>query len=1397
MARLPAAVPALISAAVNVPQLRSAVRSRLGPTWSEPVVAAGEAALGALAGQPVGLMVDAVHRVQRLTEARARAAAWARRAGDLFADDAPVLDEDEEEQEESHDRPRPLAEGPVERYASRAATIGLGATAGALLAASPQLSVAALAATTPKPARLAKESFGARLGRCVSEHGVVVQDREALRRLDRVNTVVVEAGVLVTGRWMIGEVVPNGVEPDLGDADLHARALELLDPADPSQERQRHGWRIAPGERGERYTVTLFHHDRAVADVRLVTELDPYAEAMVSAAAGVGDVYVAGISSRLDRRLKVTGALPGGVHLTASLRQLERDGKGVVLVAGHGRSAHAAADVGIAVIGRGPVTPARRGLGHLVCGPSLADVVQLLSAVPAARQAAASGARIAVYESVAATVLGLAGPMGARNALIASNVAALGGIALGVWHADPVVRMRPPRPVDRNPWHAIPVREVLARLRSSPRGLGKKEAAERQPDRAEVEPDTPGLGRAVAEELANPLTPALAAGAGLSAAVGSTLDAALIAGVVLINSIVGGVQRLGADRAVRQLARHASVPVPLLRDGERVTVPIEEVVPGDVVELRAGDAVPADCRIVEAVGLEMDEANLTGESLPVTKTAQPSAARVPADRVSMVYEGTAVAAGHGLAIVVAAGPDTEARRAESLAHPPRPGAVQDRLGQLTRQALPLSVGAGILLLLANLLRGQPMSQALSPAISLAVAAVPEGLPSVATVAQLAAARRLSRRGVLVRNPGTLESLGRVQTLCFDKTGTLTEGRLQLRVVTDGADEGDPDALPQGLRGVLAAALRATPAHRTGKRLPHPTDRAVAGGGQESGVTVHDGLSGWDRQQELPFEPRRGLHAVTGTTGNGQVVSVKGAPEIVVGRCTSRLVGGTVEPLDDEARQELTQAAGRLARRGYRVLAVAENSVPDDYTLDEERLGELRFLGFVGIADRVRPAAAEAVAKLLRAGVRVVMVTGDHPSTAESVADELGLLNGGRVLSGEDIDGMDDDELTEILPHVTVFARTAPAQKVRLVRLLRRAGQIVAVTGDGANDAPAIRAANVGVALGSRATPAARDAADVVVTDDRIETVVDAVVEGRILWSSVRDALALLLGGNLGEVGFTVGAGILGGPGLNTRQLLLVNMLTDVVPALALAARPPAGATAEALLAEGPDASLGPALNRDIRQRAVITAAATAVAWTLARFTGPLMNTSTVALVAMVGAQLGQTIVAGRLDKVVATACVASLLLLAAAVQIPGLSQLLGSSPLGPGGWGIALGTTVAAAVIAWWLSSRPKPAGPPAGTGDGPRRPRTTVLRPRRRRGAARFGGKAAARFGRTGAGCLGRQASRRPTAPPRGRLVPQLIRDLMERHTSRHAHQLPDQLGTVRVRPTRIASTRCSSGAT
>jgi cation-transporting ATPase I len=330
------------------------------------------------------------------------------------------------------------------------------------------------------------------------------------------------------------------------------------------------------------------------------------------------------------------------------------------------------------------------------------------------------------------------------------------------------------------------------------------------------------------------------------------------------------------------------------------------------------------------------------------------------------------------------------------------------------------------------------------------------------------------------------------------------------------------------------------------------------------------------------------------------------------------------PFDAAARAALDAEVDRLARQGYRVLAVAERDASDNPDLDEPRLRNLELCGLIGLADPVRPTAGQAVDTLQRAGVEVMMITGDHPSTAEAIAAALGVLNGRRVVTGGELEGMDDTQLATALPEVSVFARCSPAQKARIVRQLRRGERIVAVTGDGANDAPAIRLADVGIALGSRATPAAREAADVVVTDDRIETITDAIVEGRSMWSSVRDALSILLGGNLGEIAFTVGAGLLSGRNaLNARQLLLVNLLTDVLPAMAVAVRPPPGAMADDLLAEGPEASLGTKLTRDIYLRAATTAGAAGLGWMLVRPVGTPGQARTTALVALVGAQLGQ------------------------------------------------------------------------------------------------------------------------------------------------------------------------------
>jgi cation-transporting ATPase I len=657
----------------------------------------------------------------------------------------------------------------------------------------------------------------------------------------------------------------------------------------------------------------------------------------------------------------------------------------------------------------------------------------------------------------------------------------------------------------------------------------------------------------------------------------------------------------------------------------------------------------------------------------------------------MAYAGTAVAAGRAEAVVVATGDRTEARRGSTGGARAPVSGVETRLETLTRRSVPIVLAAGGVLTGSSLLRGVPAREAVSTGVSLAAAAVPEGLPFLATVAQSGAARRLSRRGVLVRNPRVLEALGRVDVLCFDKTGTLTEGKLQLHSVSDG-DVVEPMPEIDGRRRlVLAGALRATPT-RGARKLPHPTDEVVLDGASAVELDTDLGATDWRKTASLPFASSRGYHAVVGHTARGSVLSVKGAPEVVLPRCDTWRRGGRVEELDAGLRGRMERHVERLAKQGLRVLAVAERSASGRADLDDERVARLELRGFLTVADVARPSAMAPVAQLQRAGIAVVMLTGDHPTTAAAIASELGLL-AGQVVSGAQLDDLDDDELDALVEGTTVFARVTPAHKVRIVQAFQRRGRVVAMTGDGANDAQAIRLADIGIAFGPRATSAARAVADLVVVEDSLETLITAIIEGRAMWASVRSALALLLGGNLGEVLFTAGTAIVTGRSpLNARQLLAVNLLTDLAPAMAIALQPPLIRDVD-LRREGPDTSLGGALARDVAVRAGATASAAGAAWMIARFTGTPTRASTVALASLVGAQLGQTIAIGHRSPLVLASGLLSVGALVGIVQTPGVSGFFGCRPLGPVGWTIAAGTaataTAGAAVANAALSRRP------------------------------------------------------------------------------------------------------------
>ncbi|MGN9844015.1 HAD-IC family P-type ATPase [Nonomuraea sp. H19] len=1281
--RLPPTVPTFLALAEHTPRVRRELEERIGKPAVDAVLATSRIVAGTLAMRPISLLIDSVAAAGQYVDTRAGRRAWEWREKEFAAEAGAYR----HNRTATLPRPAPLPRGPVEKYADAASAAALAAQGlTTVISRSHQRGLSVLITGIPKAASLGRNAFTSAVARYLAKCGAIVLDREALRRMDRIDTVVLDAAVISTSSWTIDGVVP--LVPDVDLDDLHARLYTLLDLTDPAARRERDGWSAAPSpETPEEWreqevrAVTVARDGIPIAVVGLARELHPLAEALVAAPKETCRVVLAGGEPGLARRLGVD-RVEGGAGLVTSVRELQAEGHGVAVVSRRGRRGLRQADLGIGVL-----DGARRVPWDADVMGDFDGVHLLLRCLPAARRASVRAVCVAAAGSVAGTGLAFLGPAATavRRAHLVRDLATLAALVAGEWTGRSVGRAAPPIRADHTPWHAMAARDVMARLETSPDGLTEAEAKRR--GTATARPATAGpesLASASVHELANPLTPVLATGAGVSAAFGSVLDAVLIGGVIVVDALLGGAQRRGAGRALHRLTETTAVRVRLRRPSGGLAGYADALVPGDVIELRAGDAVPADGRLIQAAGLEIDESPLTGESQLVPKTAAPTAASAVAERASMVYEGTTVAAGHGLAVVVATGEATEAGRTARLAQQkPPPSGVELRLRALSRRILPASVISGLVLMAVELVRGSTLSQALAPAVSMTVAAVPEGLPFVATVAELASAKRLSAHNTLVRNPSTIEALGRVDVLCFDKTGTLTEGHISLRRVSNGQVEQAVEEAAPELRAIVGAALRAGPRFEGGRAIPHPTDRAIVDGAEQLGVTPRDGLRTWQRVDELPFEPARGYHAVLGRSESGQLLSVKGAPEIVLTRSTSIVMDGKTVPLDDEIRKRLEQEVNRLALRGYRVLAVAERPASSRADLDESRIQDLRFLGFLGLADPVRPTAKRSVERLMRAGVRVVMITGDHPSTAEAIAAEIGALNGLRVMTGPELEELDDDALTEALSEVAVFARVTPEHKARIVTSLRKAEKVVAVTGDGANDVPAIRLADVGISIGSHAAPATKAAADIVMIDDRIETIIDAIVEGRGMWASVRDALGILLGGNIGEIAFTLGSSLLTGrSALNARQLLLVNLLTDMLPAMAVAIRPPSAASPERLLAEGPEASLGAALTRDIYLRAVTTAAAAGAAWLLARVTGTRGRADTVGLIGLVGAQLVQTLVLGGRDRMVVLAAVSSLAALGVIISVPFLSQLFGCRPIGPFGWGIGLGCAAAAALVA-------------------------------------------------------------------------------------------------------------------
>jgi cation-transporting ATPase I len=1285
----------LLSLIQNNPGLRRKLDERFGDDRADLLLNLAIAFSQAISERPLASAIGIAHKMKMLQELKARTNVWKQHGAALYREPSGQ----ELDRLASMSRPRTMPKGPIEHHSDRVWMLAASGFAVSLLATRNLPSaMAAVLGSLPTTAKLGRELFADQIGQVLAERGALVLAPAVLRRLDRVDCLVIQSDLVSLAGFTLGETVTRS---SLFTAEAEKRCRSLFDPSQPLKVQRSSGWSLGPPsllgaasttvieeltkelEARIELLLALAKGDEIVAlqEVKILAR-NEVEEVMFKAEETEMRVVVACDNRALASRFESYETIPGGPELVDEIRRLQRQGHMVCYVGTARSPGLQAADCSIGVLM--PKQPTPWG-AHIICG-GLSDLRVVIGACANARKVSTQSVQLALGSAAISTLVSGGGILGspARRVTFVANAATLLAMFNGVRRAS--VLRREPRAAlrDPTPWHALETRAVLARLRSSRRGLSHEEALVRR-----THVNTPAvsslskLGRAVRLELANPLTPLMATAAGLSALVGSTADAVMVASTGALSALIGAVQGMRAERAIRLLTEGARPTVRLLRDGVETAryADASELVVGDLISLGPGDEVPADCRILETKGLEVDASSLTGESLPVVKTARPCFQPHIADRESMLYAGMSIAAGRATAVVVATGEQTEAERAIVRKETARSnaGGVEERLRSLMHLTGPMAGLTGIGLIGAGLLRGKKLEELVDMGVSLTVAAVPEGLPLLATAAQIAAAQRLAERGAVVRNVRSIEALGRVDLICLDKTGTLTEGRLELQSVFDGVAEQPISALDEIGMSMVRAALRASTPLPTSGMDADPIDKALLRGAASTIPPPPSGKADL-RISELPFESARGFHAAITRTAQGNLITLKGAPERILDRCSTWRLRGESNPLSRDARQRLTANIETFARAGLRAIAVAERALDKDHVSGAlDRVDGLAFLGLLLFRDLVRPSAQKTVDELRRAGIRVAILTGDHAGTAQAIAEEIGLWAPGATLNGAELAGMSDDDLALRLRTTSVFARVTPAQKVRLVRAMQRAGHVVAMAGDGVNDAPAMRAADVGLAVGDRSTAIARGAADVVLADGPLDGIVDAIVEGRAMWVSVRDAVSILIGGNIGEIAFSAGVGlVLGQPPLTPRQLLLVNFFTDIAPATAIAIRPPSDSDRDLLANNVNSVSWDSVLNREIAWRALLTSFGAASGWFVGRLTGSRERANTIGLAALVYSQLGQTLTSGELSRPVLLTGLSSAAALATIIQMPGLSHLFGCHPLGPLGWATAIGASALA-----------------------------------------------------------------------------------------------------------------------
>lgn len=741
-------------------------------------------------------------------------------------------------------------------------------------------------------------------------------------------------------------------------------------------------------------------------------------------------------------------------------------------------------------------------------------------------------------------------------------------------------------------WHAQPLAKLAAVLQTDvASGLAPEEAATRLREH--------GANELQQAERASPFAILLGqfqslvvwvliGAAAVSIALGEIIDGTAIVAIVALNAAIGFFQEYRAEQAVAALARMAAPRARVIRGGRAEVVASRDVVRGDLLLIDAGDLVAADARLIDASALRTNEAALTGESEPVEKAAEESGEETPlADRRGMVFLGTSVTSGSGRAVVVSTGMQTEVGHIAGLLATASGGdtPLKRRLDQVARRLLWACSAIVVLVFVLGAARGLPTFELFLSAVSLAVAAIPEGLPAIVTVALALGVSRMVRRSALIRRLPAVETLGCAQVICTDKTGTLTVGQMTARkavtaervfgvtgegyatdgaLFADGAEEASSSDEP--LRDLLRAAAGCNDAvlekRENGTSIVgDPTEGALLVVAAKGGITSRQLEIEMPRLRSIPFDSDRKRMTVVRESGGERWAFVKGAPEVLLQRCTHVRTSAGIVPMTDAERARVDATCAVLANDALRVLAFAERRLEgrgaDPDAGDDEVEQGLTFLGLIGLQDPPRAEARDAIARCRRAGIRVVMITGDHPDTARAIARELGILTAGDdVIVGTALARMDDAQLASRVRSAATYARVTAEDKLRIVRAWKSLGVVVAMTGDGVNDAPALKEASIGIAMGVSGTEVTKQAADMVVTDDNFASIVAAVEEGRGIYDNIAKTLGYLLAGNAGELTVMLVAVLVGWPlPLLPIQLLWINLVTDGLPALALATDP--------------------------------------------------------------------------------------------------------------------------------------------------------------------------------------------------------------------------------------------------